>query len=147
MRRKLPRCPYCGERMFPQATQDSWISYVCNNAECKAVSPRDRTFGRALNKADTRAKPVLEWFNRDEYQPARDDDFLCEYAFVDPIKPDEKPSMLFYGVRRWYVAQEKFAYEKEGPDRFNQVIRVLRWMDFKGTTATQGAERRMEVRG
>ena len=62
MRRKLPRCPYCGERMFPQATQ------------------------------------------------------------------------------------EKFAYEKEGPDKFNQMIRVLRWMDFKGAT-TQDAERRMEVRG
>lgn len=149
MRRKLPSCPFCGSRMFPQATQDGWINYVCGNADCKAVSPRDRTFGRALNRADARANAVVEWFERTEFEPTRQDDFLCEYAFMNPKKPEEKPVMTFYGVRRWNMIERKFDYEKEDPGEHGHVIQILRWMDFKGMMATQmdagEAERRTEV--
>lgn len=148
MRRKLPSCPYCGGRMFPQATQDGMISYVCNNADCKAVSPRDRTFGRALNKADSRACAVVEWFDRAVFQPTRPDDYLCEYAFIDSKRPEKEPIMTFYGVRRWNMEKDKFDTEKRDPADEDYLIRIIRWMDFKGGAATRDkgeTERRVEV--
>lgn len=135
----LPHCPYCNCRMLPQATQDGWINYICSNADCKAVSPRDRSFGRAHDKADALANLALIWHDRNREEPKRQDDFLCEYTFTPTLDSREAPVMTFYGVRRWNVIEHRFDYEETEPNRHSQYLKVLRWLDFKGT-ATRGAE-------
>lgn len=131
MKQKMPRCPYCDARMRPHATQDGWKSYVCPNPECKAVSPRDRSFGRALDKAKEHVFSTTEWFDRSRSEPTRADDFLCEYAFFDVDKPDDEPVLTFFGVRQWNEKEKRFAFENEAPDTNNHTLRVLRWLDFK----------------
>ena len=125
-RKTLPKCPYCGARMFPQASTDGWISYICSNAECKAVSPREKTFGKALDKAEKRAEVTLKWINRDKYEPAQNGEYLCEYAYVK--SPDEEPVLRYYGVRGFDVAERRFKYE--GESFLHQTVKVLRWADF-----------------
>ena len=138
MRRRMPYCPFCRmpdgskSRMHPQVSADGWISYVCDNPNCQAVSPRERTYNRAIERALKRSEPVLMWFDRDD-EPMRDDQYLCEYVFVYPDSPQKVPVSTYYGVWRWMPDTRQFGCE--GSNKwFTCEMKVLRWADFKGET-------------
>lgn len=142
------QCLYCHSRMLPRVMPDGWIAYVCSNDDCKAVSPHDRSFTRALNKAQNRADVVLEWYDREEYEPAQQGEYLCEYTFINPAFPDAPPVMTFYGVQRFDVYSRRFNHEKVQADGFGHRLKILRWMDFGGaaTRKDAGSPRKVEVR-
>ena len=139
MRRRLPYCPFCRmpngnvSRMRPQVDKDGWITYVCENPNCRAVSPRERTYNRALNRAKQRSEPVIDWFDRG-YEPTREDDYLCEYAFVRTDGGEKSYTKTHYGVWRWNPNAHRFGCEGDPPRGFAHEMKVLRWTDFKGET-------------
>lgn len=128
----LPRCPYCGGRMLPQATQDRWISYVCSNENCRAVSPHDRSFNSALNKAHSYAGIEKSWINRDEYIPCRQDEYLCECELTRMVNVNYSCATTYYAVLHWDSERRMFDHEADGYGIDNQFMRVKRWIDFKG---------------
>lgn len=134
-RRRMPHCPFCRmqdgskSRMHPQVSADGWISYVCDNPHCQAVSPRERTYNRALERAYGRSEPVLMWFNRDD-EPIRDDLYLVEYVFIYPQDPQKVPVSTYYGVYQWKPDIHQFTCEGDLPP-FTCRMKVIRWADFK----------------
>ena len=139
MKRRLPYCPFCRmpngsvSRMRPQLDADGWIAYVCENPACRAVSPRERTYNRALNRARQRSELVVDWSDRG-YEPTREDDYLCEYAFVSSDDPGKSYTQTHYGVWKWKADTHQFSCEGDPPQGFTHRMIVVRWMDFKGET-------------
>lgn len=130
MRRRLPRCPFCRGRMLPQARENGWFVYVCE--KCEAVSPKARSFGQALDKADARMEHELVWFNR-ENSPLIDGEYLCEYVYRIGNEPDSYLPRKCYGIRRFFTDDMAFDSERDNA-MFGKTTKILRWSDFRKTT-------------